>query len=268
MSVSPVVLDVLCVGPCVLSRAAPPEARHPFSMRGALEVAALLSKAGLSVGLASPTDGQVIHGVLVGQAADLGILVGPWRGVRQQSARSPRGGRVEREIFSISERWRSNVLVISGVDTNLASAGNLCRLARAFRRDGAIVIVDLRSDLAWGHERSPLVLRSLLLESDIVRVRREDTGVLQLTLADFFGMVRPEAVVLASGASRLEPRLDVHVGETRSIPLRDRDVHAVSGGDGLVAAVAAVCARQGSLSPQEDSTWESVVERLELLAAR
>ena len=111
-------------------------------------------------------------------------------------------------------------------------------------------------------------LERALARGDIVRVRREDTGVLQLTLADFFGMVRPEAVVLASGASRLEPRLDVHVGETRSIPLRDRDVHAVSGGDGLVAAVAAVCARQGSLSPQEDSTWESVVERLELLAAR
>lgn len=266
---SQLVLDVTCVGPCRLSRTAAARGESgAFSVRGALEVAALLSEAELSVGLASQMDGAVIHGVLARHAASLGILMGPWRGLRPTSQGNDPSARIEREMFSIPERWHSNVLVISGIDASVARAGNLCRLARAFRREGAVVIVDLRSELAWSHERSPLVVRSLLRESDVVRVRREDIDMLQLVLADFFAMVRPDGVVLVSGQSGEKPTLEVHVGETRTIALRDREVHSLAGRDALIAAVAAVCATQGALRPSEDATWDRVIARLELFADR
>lgn len=173
---------------------------------GAVEAALGMASDGLRVGLATALADDAPGRALLEQLAACGVDVGGVQlGTRRSALVLVRGGArqnlspgEEPEPLSIPATWSSRVLLLSGVTPAVGHAGALAKAARAARRAGSLVVIDLdvRRDLWRG--RDARVLRMVLHEADVVWSTAQDLVGLGMDVGALRATMRRGAVLVSS----------------------------------------------------------------------
>jgi 2-dehydro-3-deoxygluconokinase len=270
LAASSVRFDVVCVGePTWRSR---PTRRAA----GVVDVAGMLSRAGLRVGLVTVIPDDIAGRRSIAKASALGIDVGgvTWqlrgssslvlvdaRGEQTPARLEPGTSRgaglgaalaeddAER-VLEIPANWSSDVLVLSGLSPVTARAGALCRAARTARRAGAMVFVDVNASLHPWIGRDARMVFTLLREADVVRTSVADLAVLGVDASTMRRVMRNDAVLAISDASAASVTAVGSFGEVR-VPRSANET-----GD---ACMAAMCVEH--LRPSATLTSESAAGR-------
>ncbi|MEO8876646.1 MAG: hypothetical protein ABI461_13730 [Polyangiaceae bacterium] len=170
---------------------------------GAIRAASALVRQDLRVGLATVLQDDSVGRTVVDKLESAGIDVG---GVCFSSPTSSvffvRGGALqtlhegkEDAPISIPEGWSSQVLLLSGMSPVVSHGAALCKAARAARRAGSTVIVDLHADWNLWRGRDWRSTRMILREADVVWASGEDLLGLDLDVPSLRAAMRPNAVL-------------------------------------------------------------------------
>lgn len=232
--------DVVCVGEAFLAAAG----SEIVATGGAVRTATALSREQLRVGLCAvlPDDPRahpaIEHVRARGVAVD-GVAV---------------SGMFRETPAPIPDAWSADLLVVSGVTPALARAARLCRDARAVRRRGGMVVVDLNARAELWRESDARVVHALLRESHLVRCSTADAMVLWMDFAAIRAAMNPSAVLIVTdgpGAARAHGPF----GDARVAPPRTRLGRLRPGaGDAFTASVVAQLVR-----PTEKTAWDRVL---------
>lgn len=193
--------DVICAGEALWAA----DDRARLHAEGAIRAAIALARQGLSVGLATvlpdDTAGRALRAQIDG--ANVGA-----EGVALTRPRSGlfvvAGGdaelvsRDEGEPIAIPSGWSSQVLLLSGVSPVVAHAAATCRAARAARRAGTTVVLDLNARWQLWKGRDSRSIRMILREADVVWSSAEDLLGLNLDLPTLRAAARPGAILAMS----------------------------------------------------------------------
>lgn len=270
--------DVICAGEALWNVVAPGGDlfTRSASVRfrpggGALNAALALARSGLRVGLATAIGDDTFGRALFDRVAAAGVDVG---GV--SSLAPPRTGLVfvegtgaAREIVSHREEerpiaipagWSSQVLLLSGLSPVVSHGAALCKAARAARRAGSIVVIDVNARrLVWGGHDSRAT-RTVLHEADVVRCSAEDLAVLHMDVATVRAALRKTAVLVASngagGAWAAGP-----FGEVAEAPRKTAALRPLGSGDAFTAAICAELARAGQVGEGRGDFWQRALQR-------
>lgn len=187
------------------------ESPSPYRARGgAVEAALQLARHGLHVGLVASLDDEPSGRALLDQLRDAGIgvegvaLERPRTRILLSDARHSAPLRAEDEPpLTLPAGWSFELLLISGVAPGLIPLAAKCRAARAARRAGAPVVVDLNARRSAWRARDARQLYALLREADVVRASTDDLMSLWTDALTLRAAMRPTATfVLTDGASR------------------------------------------------------------------
>ncbi len=264
--------DVICAGEALWDLAPPGGPTLRFRPGGgALNAAVALARSGLRVGLAAAL-GDDAHGrALLAKVAGAGVDVGgvaliPARTgivVLEDSgeARHVVAHRAEDELpVSVPEGWAAPVLLISGVSPALAPIAGLCRAARAARRVGTVVVLDLNARWHIWAGRDPRTLHALLREADVVRCSAVDLLGVGLDDKQVRAVLRPNAaLVLTQGAGAA--RASGPFGEIALPPPVVAKTRAAGVGDVFTAAICAEIARAGDHGADRPELWTRAIQR-------
>lgn len=197
--------DVVCAGEIGWKLAAH-TGRPLRASGGALEVARLLAGRGLRVGLASslPDDafgrrtadrllaaGVDVTGVSFHPPPPSLFLVDPTGGAHalHREATPP---------IEVPLAWQSSLLLLTGLSPVVSHAAALCRAARAARRAGTFVLLDVDAGLhAWAG-REPRTVRMVLREVDAARCSLADLAVVGFDVGTVRAALRADAVLVVS----------------------------------------------------------------------
>lgn len=270
-------LDVICVGEAIWDMAASTGERLRFRPGGgAVAAAVALAKDGLRVGLAAALGDHSPSRALVARVAAAGVDV---RGVRLVPAHAglvvlEAAGdakhmiphRAEDELpVEVPDGWEAPVLLISGVSPALAPMAGLCRAARAARRAGAIVVLDLNTRWHVWAGRDPRTLHALLREADVVRCSAADMFVLDLSEARLRAGMRPDATLVLTHDSGLA-RAAGAFGDIAVAP-PSPDPAAADAGDVFIATLCAEIARDPAYVSDRPELWAHALRRAHEAAA-
>lgn len=242
----------------------------------AVLAAIALARRGLRVGLAAvlgdDTPGRALRAHVAAAGVDIGgvSLSAPQPSLlfvegRGAAARVVSRGPEEPPV-TIPEGWAAQVLLLTGLSPLVAHAGAFCKEARRARRAGTVVVLDLRArrHLWAGHD--PRVLRSVLLECDVVRYSTDDMTVLGLDPAAARAMMRPEAVLVVTSPTR------IHATGTFGELTSDRPIASALApssstpessppAGGVITAICAELSRSGPTGTDLPELWRRVVTR-------
>jgi sugar/nucleoside kinase (ribokinase family) len=226
-------------------------------------VAVRLSRAGFGVGLATALGDDSAGRALCARIAAAGVDVG---GVKLTPPGSGlffvQGAGADRQViahvgqeraFAVPPGWQAQVLLLSGLSPVLAHAAALCKAARAARRAGSIVVVDVnaRPHVWAGHD--PRAVRSVLREADVVRCSAEDLVTLDLDPRAVRAAMRAEGVLvsgdLVGDAWAMGPFGEVVDPRPAGPPI------APPSGDAITAAVCGELARGGPATLTRADPW-------------
>jgi 2-dehydro-3-deoxygluconokinase len=265
------VFDVICAGEALwsLSLAGGAFAARwgPLRFRpngGAVNAALALARRGMRVGLATTLGNDALGRALVARIEAAGI------DVDAVSLATPRGAlallqrtlgtpaistRDETTPFAVPGTWSAKVLLLSGVTPGLAYGAALCKAARAARREGATVVLDVNARAsAWaGHD--PRTVRSLLREADVVRCSADDRIVLGIDAATLRTALRPDAILVTTNAAG-DTTAAGPFGDITRATRRSRAPRAVGAGDEFTAAMCAEIARAGHADERSVELWD------------
>lgn len=271
-------LDVICAGEALWDLAPPGGTSLRFRPGGgAVNAAVLLARSGLRVGLAAALGDDAPGRALLAKVTAAGVDVG---GVALIPARTrlivleDTGGarhmvthRAEDELpVSVPEGWAAPVLLLSGISPALAPIAGLCRAARAARRAGTIVVVDLNVRWHLWAGCDPRTLHALLREADVVRCSAADLAGLRIEDAQVRAVMRPSAVLMltqGAGAARATGPF----GEIARSPPVVTKTRAARAGDAFTAAICAEIARAGHHGPDRPDLWVRAIHRGHAAAA-
>lgn len=264
--------DVVCAGEALWDLAPPEGQALRFRPGGGAVSAALaLARAGLRVGLAAALADHASSRALVARVAASGVDTG---GVSLAPACAqlvvPEGATEARHLvahrpedelpMAIPEGWVAPVLLLSGVSPALGPMSGLCRAARAARRAGSVVVVDLNARWHIWAGRDPRTLHALLREADVVRCSGADLLRLGIEERQVRAALRPSAVLTLTqgpGAARAVGPFGVVV---RS-PSEAIQARAAGAGDAFTAALCLELARTGDHAPERSDVWTRTLER-------
>jgi sugar/nucleoside kinase (ribokinase family) len=262
--------DVICAGEALWRLAAGEDALRLRPGGGAVKAAFALARQGLHVGLSTVLADDIMGRALVAKLTARGVDVG---GV-DLAQRSPglvltegRGGarqvvsyRDDEQPIAIPAGWTSQVLLLSGMSPVVAHAAALCKAARAARRTGGVVVVDVNASWHLWKGRDPRHVRMVLREADVVWCSAEDLVGLNLDVASLKASLRPNAVLVLSDALG-RARATGPFGEVVREP-REKGLIAPPGsGDAFTASICAELARAGHTADHESSLWARALER-------
>jgi sugar/nucleoside kinase (ribokinase family) len=233
--------DVICVGD------------------GAVNVAASISpdlRVALATAIADNTRGRALLASLRARNVELGAVVSvePAPGlvfVRGGARQNLALGDLGRPL-DLPPNWSAQVMFISGLSPFVAHSGALCKVARAARRAGSTVLVDVHADWhAWqGHDGR--TLRMILREADVVWCTAADLFGIKVDLATLRSFLRESAVLVFSDGLG-------HVSATG--PFGAASITGDVLDEVFVATICAELAR-----PREP--WERVLHRAQAASAR
>ncbi|WP_437547674.1 PfkB family carbohydrate kinase [Sorangium sp. So ce367] len=265
-------LDVICAGEALWDLAPPGGASLRFRPGGgAVNAAVALARSGLRVGLAAALGDDAPGRALLARVAAAGVdvagvaLIPTRQGLilleDTGGARHMVAHRAEDELpLSVPEGWAAPVLLLSGISPALAPIAALCRAARAARRTGTVVVVDLNARWRLWAGRDPRVLHALLREADVVRCSAADLAGLGLDDAQVRAAMRPSAtLVLTQGAGAA--RAAGPFGEIALAPPVVAETRAAGAGDAFTAAICAEIARAGDHGPERPDLWTRAIQR-------
>ncbi len=208
--------DVICAGEARLDvddaaaiSCAPPRLRLRAgggAIRAALGVAAQDVRVGLATVLEDDATCRALLADVGAHCVDVG---GVQLAVRTTGLLLVRGGArqavavgAELTPMGVPEGWSSRVLLLSGMSPSVAHGAALCKAARAARRAGTVVFVDV--DVRWDiwRGRDARMLRTLLREADVVWCTAQDLVDLGMDLATLRTALRPDAALVFSDGVR------------------------------------------------------------------
>jgi 2-dehydro-3-deoxygluconokinase len=280
-------LDVACAGQTTWTVEVATARQRPSGATGA---ALVLARAGLRVGLATvlPDDplGHETRARLAHAAIDVeGVVLSP--APRRIVLAERASIREEARPIVVPEAWAPRVLLISGLapvlerrdmgeraspdrDSDaidiggMAHAAALCRAARAGRRGGATVVVDL--DVRWRlwQGRDPRAIAMVVREADVVWCSVEDLLGLGLDSSAVHAAMRADAVLLVhEGNARV--RATARFGEIVIEP-PPGFARPTLEDDAVMASLCAELARSGIQATETD--WHRALARAHRSALR
>jgi sugar/nucleoside kinase (ribokinase family) len=230
--------------------------------RSALALARHDLRTGVATILADDPAGRATHAKIAATGVDVSaVVLAPATSglffVRGGALQSLAVGKEEPPI-TIPEDWSAPVLLLSGMSPSVSSAAALCKAARAARRVGAVVLVDLHADWNAWKGRNWRSIRMILREAGVVWASGEDLVGLNLDLASARATMRESAVFVSHVAGKVSARgLFGEVAHHSKLGPVDAD-------DDLVAAIAfeLVHARGASSAIEKDATiWSRAFAR-------
>jgi 2-dehydro-3-deoxygluconokinase len=266
--------DVICAGDAFLNVAgrersgAPEPSLALRSGGGAMSAALALAAGGLSTGLVSVLPDDRSGRALLARVAASGVDVGgvdlamPGRGLVfvRGGARQVVSFHEEDRPFGVPEGWSSRVLLLSGMSPVLSHGAARCKAARAARRAGTIVVVDVNARWDLWQGRDSRVIQMVLREADVVWCSAQDLFGLDMDVPMLRASLRKTAVlVLSDGAGHASATGPFgEVSETRA----DRSALASAGeGDAFTAAICSELARPRQASESGSAMWSRALER-------
>jgi 2-dehydro-3-deoxygluconokinase len=273
-----VTFDVVCAGEALWSVAPngnPSTDTSALRFRlggGAVNAALALARQGLRVGLATVLGDDTLGRELRERIAAAGVDVGgvalakPGSGILfvRGGARQVVSFREEEEPVAIPEGWSSQVLLLSGMSPVVAHGAALCKAARAARRAGSVVVVDVnaRWDLWEGRDARTILM--VLREADVVWCSAEDLFGLGMDAGMMRAALRKNAVLaLSDGAG--SAFATGPFGEVVRAPSTGRAPNNLAapldGSDAFATAICAELARAGHASEASGELWERALQR-------
>jgi 2-dehydro-3-deoxygluconokinase len=280
--------DVICAGEALVSVADGAGIAEPLRFRlggGALNAALALARQGLRVGLATVLSDDTLGRALKERIAAAGVDVGgvelaqPSPGivfVRGGARQVLSAGDEERPV-SIPEGWSSHVLLLSGMSPVISHGAALCKAARAGRRAGSVVVVDVnaRWDLWEGRDARSILM--VLREADVVWCSGEDLFGLNMDAAAVHAAMRKNAVLALSdgaGSAFATGPFGEVVSATSARDSREPRAAApptpaalfdalggADGGDAFATAICAELARAGHAGEESGDLWKRALQR-------
>lgn len=159
-------------------------------------------------------------------------------------------GNEERPV-SVPDGWSSDVLLVSGLSPVVAEAAALCRAARAARRAGTMVVVDVNARWQVWAGRDARAIRMVLREADVVRCSARDLATLHLDVAEVRASSRRDAVLVVTG----ELGDAIATGPFGEVTVRATAPRSIEDGDALTAGVCAALAGAGALGEDRTDLW-------------
>lgn len=262
--------DVICAGEAswsvddVEARGATPRLRPGG---GAVGSALALARQGLRVGLATVLENDSFGRHLRDKLSAAGIdtegveLAQPASGIVfvRGGARQVVSLREQEQAVTVPAHWSSQVLLLSGMSPVVAHGAALCKAARAARRAGSIVVVDVnaRWDLWVG--RDARSIRMILREADVVWASAEDMFGLDMNMAAMRAALRPTAVLASSDGAGSA----FAVGPFGEVARSPSDVRLppTGEGDAFATAICAELARAGKVDDENAELWSRALRR-------
>jgi 2-dehydro-3-deoxygluconokinase len=237
---------------------------------GAVNAALTLAKAGVRVGLAAAVADDAAGRALVEKVGAAGVDVGGVSLARVppglvvvdeiEGASRVRAHRVEDHLpVTVPAAWSAPVLLLSGLSPALAPMAALCKAARAARREGVIVVVDVNARREVWASHDARVLRAILGEASVVRLSGADLAALGWWPGAVRAVMRKDAaLVLTDGPG---PAVATGpFGEVARPPEAVSSVRLPGAGDAFTAAVCAELARSGGQGERAE-TWDRAIRR-------
>jgi sugar/nucleoside kinase (ribokinase family) len=235
---------------------------------GAVSAALAMAKLGLRVGLATSladdSFGRALRRTIAAAGVDIGgvELTPPRTGLvvldRAGGARPVVSYRDEEQPAVVPVGWQSQVLLLSGVSPVLANAATFCREARAARRAGTVVVLDVNARWHVWSGRDPRAVRMVLREADAVHFSTEDLTALGMEVTALRPLLRATAVLVVSdgagGAWAAGP-----FGETRHAP-PSAGPHPARHGEAIAASICRELARAGGAGETRGEVWQHALE--------
>ncbi|HSO32321.1 MAG TPA: PfkB family carbohydrate kinase [Labilithrix sp.] len=268
--------DVLCAGEALWRLAEGEDALRLRPGGGAVKAAFALARQGLRVGLSTVLADDMAGRALIAKLAARGVDVGGVELAHPSSGlvlTEGRGGarqvvsfREEEQPIAIPAGWTSQVLLLSGMSPVVAHGAALCRAARAARRAGSVVVVDVNASWHMWKGRDPRNIRMVLREADVVWCSAEDLFGLNLDLPSLRAALRPDAVLVLSDAEG-SARATGPFGEVVRGPREAGLVAPLGDGDAFTAAICAELALAGHTAEHHGSLWARALDRGHAVAA-
>ncbi|APR81328.1 Fructokinase [Minicystis rosea] len=269
--------DVICAGEALLHVAEP---EGPFVTRtaalrlrpggGAVSTALALAQQGLYVGLATALNDDTVSRKLVERIAAAGVDVGgvslgPSRtGIVFVEGTGPTQNLVayrdDGAPSVVPSGWSSRVLLISGLSPVVAQGAALCKAARAARRTGSVVVMDLNARRSRWADHDPRVIRSVIREADVIRCSTADLAVLATNAVALRALLAPSAVLVlrdGTGAAWASGPFGEVARAARPTDAR----RSLGSGDVFTAAICAELSRVGSAVGDRPDLWDRALQR-------
>lgn len=271
-------LDVIAMGEALWDLSAAPgrsfaEARAlAFEPGGAaVNVALALAGRGFHAGLAAVVGADALGEALAARVAARGVSTtlvqrAPPRtglvfveragaGVRAVSYRAE-----GEPVPALPRAWSARALVITGLLPGEAQAQSFGTAARAARRRGARVVVDLNARPRMWRGRAPAPPPSWLGEADVVKASEEDLAAMGLDVVGLRAGLRRSAVVIVTAGGG--PALAFGpFGTIRRAPRASVEGPAVGAGDAFVAGVCDALLHEAGGLPEGATFWDRVLRR-------
>lgn len=236
---------------------------------GAVNAALALARGGLRVGLATALGDDSFGRALFDRIAAAGVDVGgvslaPRTGLvfveGTGSARKVVSYREEEQPVAVPAGWSSQVLLLSGLSPVVSHGAALCKAARAARRVGSIVVVDVNARWHLWAGRDQRAIRMLLREADVVRCSAQDLAVLDVDVATVRAALRRAAVLVVSNSAG-DACATGPFGEVTQAPARTAALRPMGAGDRFTAAICAELARAGDPGESGVELWQRALQR-------
>lgn len=264
--------DVVCAGQAFF-RLAQPEGTTTGALRfrpggGAVNVALALARRGLRVGLATTLPDDTFGRALLERLGNTGVDVSGVGLALPQASLFVVAGGADQEMVAHREDlppivvppgWSSRLLFLSGLSPVVAHAAAICKAARAGRRHGAIVVleVDARQHVWRGQDARSM--HAALREVDVVRCTTEDLAVLGVDAASLRARLRREAVLVTSmGTQAIAVGPFGEVTTPAETPLAFAPAAA---GDTLTITLCQELARTGEPGERDGASWRAILRR-------
>jgi sugar/nucleoside kinase (ribokinase family) len=263
--------DVICAGEALWSvDDAEPRSGGPPRVRpggGAVSSALALARQGLRVGLATVLENDSFGRHLKEKLGAAGIDTGgvelahPTSGIVfvRGGARQVVSLREQEQPVAVPSHWSSQVLLLSGMSPVVSHGAALCMAARAARRAGSIVVVDVNARWELWAGRDPRAIRMILREADVVWASAEDLFGLNMDAAAMRAAMRPTAV-LASSDGAGSAFATGAFGEVVRSPAQ-QPLSPTGEGDAFATAICAELARAGKVSAENEELWARALRR-------
>ena len=267
--------DIICAGEGGLEMETQAVSAPTFRPGGgAVKAAIALARQGLRVGLATvladDTFGRGLREEIAHTNVDAaGIALSkPSSGLFlvRGGARQVVSFREEEQAVEIPLGWSSQVLLLSGMSPVVSHGAALCKAARAARRAGSIVVVDVNARWQLWEGRDPRSIRMILREADVVWCSAEDLFGLNLDIAAMRSAMRANAVLAMSDGLGKTWAMGPFGELVRRFEARSSSL-SMHRDDAFVTAICAELARAGQAGPMNGDLWTRALDRGHLNAA-